>query len=303
MSAPTYTSYSQITTYAECGEKYRLTRIVGMEEGQAWWNAGGTAVHTATERLDNKWWEAGCDTSVLQTIAQGDFQEEFNKALDEEIEGWDLSDESIRSSRGQKEAWWRENGPGMVKNYYDWLVSRDWTIWTSMDGNPGIEYHLTTLHNDSDEESRVKSYIDRIFVTRNRNLIIADLKTGARKPSSDLQLGMYRAGLQVQEGVNANLGCYLMVRKPIVDLDAAAYMRDLQSYTPEHVERYVRTLRRGIKNEVFMPNTNSFCGTCGGRSFARHKTQQSTRKVTSKYDNQSTRGDEDASTSKPPQVL
>lgn len=262
-----YTSYSQLTTYAECGEKYRLTRIKKHVEADAWWNAGGHAVHTATERLDMKWWEAGCDTSVLQTIAMGDHAKAFNDALDEEISEWDTNDDSIRASRNQREAWWRENGPGMVKNYYDWLESMDWTIWTSTDGNPGIEYHLTTLLNASDEESRVKSYIDRIFVTRNRSLIIADLKTGARKPSSTLQLGMYRAGLQVQEGVNADLGCYLMVRKSIADLDAAAYMRDLQSYTPEHVERYVQTLRRGIKNEVFMPNTNSFCGTCGVAQF------------------------------------
>lgn len=49
---PTYLSYSQFTTWLECGEKYRLTRIVQVPEDPAWFFAGGHAVHAATEAID-----------------------------------------------------------------------------------------------------------------------------------------------------------------------------------------------------------------------------------------------------------
>ena len=49
-----HASYSSISSYQQCGEKYRLTKIMGYAEQPAWWSAGGSAVHTATE-----WWDIG----------------------------------------------------------------------------------------------------------------------------------------------------------------------------------------------------------------------------------------------------
>jgi hypothetical protein len=47
-----YLSYSQVDTLLGCGEKYRLTRIVGIEEDPAWYFIAGSAIHTATETID-----------------------------------------------------------------------------------------------------------------------------------------------------------------------------------------------------------------------------------------------------------
>jgi len=52
MSDRTHISYSQYNEYVACGERFRLTRLVGLQEDPAWWFAGGTAVHTATEAID-----------------------------------------------------------------------------------------------------------------------------------------------------------------------------------------------------------------------------------------------------------
>jgi len=52
MSDRTHISYSQYNEYVTCGERFRLTRLVGLTEDPAWWFAGGTAVHTATEAID-----------------------------------------------------------------------------------------------------------------------------------------------------------------------------------------------------------------------------------------------------------
>ena len=48
-----YISHSQFTTWLQCGEKYRLTRIVGVEEDPAWYFSGGTAVHSAADAIDH----------------------------------------------------------------------------------------------------------------------------------------------------------------------------------------------------------------------------------------------------------
>lgn len=53
MSERTHISYSQYDQYVGCGEKFRLTRLVGVQEDPAIWFAGGTALHTATEAVDH----------------------------------------------------------------------------------------------------------------------------------------------------------------------------------------------------------------------------------------------------------
>jgi hypothetical protein len=53
MSQPEYISFSQFTTYLSCSEKYRLSRILQLEEDPAWYFAGGTAVHAAADAIDH----------------------------------------------------------------------------------------------------------------------------------------------------------------------------------------------------------------------------------------------------------
>lgn len=50
----TYLSHSQFTTWLSCGEKYRLTKIVGVQEDPAWYFAGGTSVHAAADAIDHQ---------------------------------------------------------------------------------------------------------------------------------------------------------------------------------------------------------------------------------------------------------
>lgn len=54
---PGYVSYSQFTTWLECGWKFYLTRVEKVEEDPAWWFAGGTGVHSASEVIDHHLWK------------------------------------------------------------------------------------------------------------------------------------------------------------------------------------------------------------------------------------------------------
>ncbi len=48
-----YLSYSSFTTFVECGEKYRLKKIIGIDYSDAaWYFSGGSAVHAGSEAID-----------------------------------------------------------------------------------------------------------------------------------------------------------------------------------------------------------------------------------------------------------
>ena len=57
MSDKPHVSYSQYHEYVSCGERFRLTRLVGIKEDPAYWFAGGTALHSATEAVDRALFE------------------------------------------------------------------------------------------------------------------------------------------------------------------------------------------------------------------------------------------------------
>jgi hypothetical protein len=47
-----YLSYSSFSTLMKCGEAFRLSRLVGVEEGPAVWFISGTAFHHGCDEID-----------------------------------------------------------------------------------------------------------------------------------------------------------------------------------------------------------------------------------------------------------
>lgn len=54
---PSHVSYSQLTTWLDCGWKYYLSRVVQIPEDGSWWLVGGSTVHEATEAFDKAFYE------------------------------------------------------------------------------------------------------------------------------------------------------------------------------------------------------------------------------------------------------
>ena len=52
-----YLSYSSFSTLTGCGEKYRLTRLVGVPEDPAVYFIGGTAFHHGCDVIDHALFE------------------------------------------------------------------------------------------------------------------------------------------------------------------------------------------------------------------------------------------------------
>jgi hypothetical protein len=99
--------------------------------------------------------------------------------------------------------------------------------------------------------------IDRIFEV-NGKLVVVDLKTAKNTPTSTLQLGFYKVGLEKTFGVGIEFGTYYMSRD-----SGTSEMIDLSSYTYDKLEYLVSGFDKARKAGIFLPNTNSCQYMCG----------------------------------------
>ena len=160
--------------------------------------------------------------------------------------------------------WWMNQGSILVDNYIMWRKNNpDWKIWRTPEGAKAVEIELNPVIADVP----VKMVIDRVFEV-NGQLVIVDLKTSARRPISDLQLGFYKVGLEMQFGIEVNLGNYWMSREA-----GTGEMIDLSRYTLSTLEYMVSGFDKARKAGVFLPNLSScsFCGLTEHCTFTKEK--------------------------------
>ena len=149
---------------------------------------------------------------------------------------------------------WHSSGPMWVEQYIAWRKANpNWKIWVTPDGRPAIELELMPVISDVP----IKMVIDRVFEV-NGQLVIVDLKTSQNTPSSTLQLGFYKLGLEQAFGMEVKWGNYYMSRgSNTVD------MVDLSEYTFDKMEYLVKQFDKARKAGIFLPNTNSCQYMCG----------------------------------------
>jgi hypothetical protein len=149
--------------------------------------------------------------------------------------------------------WWNEQGPIWVDQYIQWRKSNtNWKLWKTPQGAKAIELELNPIIADVP----VKMVIDRVFEV-DGELVIVDLKTSTRRPTSDLQLGFYKVGLEQMLGVKVNLGNYWMSREA-----GTGEMIDLSRYTLDTLEYLVSGFDKARQAGIFLPNLSS-CSYCG----------------------------------------
>ncbi len=153
---------------------------------------------------------------------------------------------------------WQQAGPKWVEGYIAWRQANpNWKIWTAPNGNKGVELALTPVV----EGVPVKMIIDRVFEVEGQ-LVICDLKTSQQTPSSTLQLGFYKLGLEQTFGIEVKWGNYYMARG-----NATSEMVDLSSYTLEKMQYLIKQFDVARKAAIFLPNTNNCQYLCGLTEF------------------------------------
>jgi hypothetical protein len=184
----------------------------------------------------------------------------WDKAWAKESEGIDLTNARIggRSTKANpnKEdiSFWQSSGPMWVEQYIAWRkANTNWKIWTTPDGRPAIELELIPVVAGVP----IKMVIDRVFEV-NGQLVIVDLKTSQNTPSSTLQLGFYKLGLEQTFGIEIKWGNYYMSRG-----SNTVEMVDLSEYTYDKMEFLVKGFDKARKAGIFLPNTNACQYMCG----------------------------------------
>lgn len=262
MSAPQYPlprhlSYSQVSTYNKCGEQFRLERLAGAPARPGWALPGGSAVHAATEEYDRALHAGTPLTDDWQTL----FDEHFNGCIadQERRSGFDRSEfrPSGRASKQwpdkETEAWWRENGPVMLANWAAWRANTPWDLFVFDDDSPAIEVEFEI----EVAGTPLKGAIDRVFLTREKELVVLDLKSGARTPDTDLQLGTYAKALRDEYDLPARWGTYWMARS-----GGNTPAADLSMFTDAYLEHHYGEARRGMEAGLFPAKVSNMCVSC-----------------------------------------
>lgn len=249
-------SYSTLDAWFQCPKSVELRKIRRAPATPAWWFAGGSAVHAATEAYD-RWTlldPVGRPRFVLSAEFELAFQHEYDEIKAKE------PDEAKWRHAGPKTApetyaRWMQLGPLLVGNYIKWRRATDYVIWQN-DEAVGIEIDLSFTPPGCDRE--IKAYADRIFWTPALAAHhIIDLKTGTRGPRTALQFGTYGAGFRHRYGITATTGAAFMNREG--DLGKAFA---LTKYTPEYVGRLYGNLSRAVDANVFPAHQGSSCRMC-----------------------------------------
>lgn len=184
----------------------------------------------------------------------------WDKAWEEEAAGKDLTNarvggrESKANPNKEDVTFWQTQGPKWVESYIKWRQANpNWKIWKTPQGTPAIELALMPDFAGVP----VKMVIDRVFEV-NGELVVVDLKTSQQTPSSALQLGFYKVGLERVLGVEIKLGTYWMARQ-----SGTSSMVDLTTYTGDKMDYLAQNFDKARKSGIFLPNTNNCQYKCG----------------------------------------
>lgn len=264
---PSRLSWSSVSTYAECGQRWLLER--GYKVPSSTWFAtlAGSAIHEITESRDRL--ELLGLTPAEQAIYSPTFAEEFDKRVSEvrstgrEVKASGREGKNLTESGGPNKKdfdWWMHFGPIFVQRWMDWKAQHGWTVMTMPDGQPGIE-----LGFDIElAGQRVVGFIDRVYQSADTGVTVFDLKTG-KVPSGSLQLKTYDLGLKRGYGVEADWGMFWTPGGD--DGGKLSTATDLRAWSDERVEDMYGKAMRGIEAGIFLPQVTNMCKGCPVRDY------------------------------------
>lgn len=160
-------------------------------------------------------------------------------------------------------AWWKVNGPAMVQSFIDWYESNDdVSVWVTPDGIPAIELPVEVMFGTVP----VRGYID-VVLQVGTALVVTDLKTSAKVPTTPRQLGIYACALEIQYGIRPRYGTWFMNRG-IGRADPKTYFQrpielDRPQYSIAYLTAEFEAAERGIQAGIFPANPGESCTRCG----------------------------------------
>lgn len=196
------------------------------------------------------------------------FREELDKAVQAEAErsGFPVDEWFWAGPRnGQRSIeWWQENGPEFVNNFVQWWEHNpDAEIWVTPEGIPAIELPFSIPFG----EVEVRGYIDLVLKIGTA-LVVVDLKSSAKAPTSHRQLGIYASAIELAYGIRPRYGTFFMVRGVGPrNGPKTHFLRPVELTAPQYSIPYLTAefaaAERGIQAGAFPARPGDNCGRCG----------------------------------------
>ncbi len=250
-------SFSQLGTYRKCGEAYRLGKIENVPRTPAAWLAGGTAFHAGMESWELTGRPTDTAPAIDLAVASFDAEIEKMKAVEPDLEKW-LTGGRTKPAIDLKRR--RERVPEQVAKYVVFATSQPWRIWETPFG-PAVELGFEIEFSGC----IVRGYVDQIIRWPDGTLEIVDAKTGAKRPESADQLGIYALGLEIEYGdiFRPALGHFYMAKDGTTTAPV-----DLTGYTFSKIERWFNDFARAREAGIFIPYpSEDHCRPCDVRRF------------------------------------
>lgn len=246
-----YVSHSQLSQYIKCGKQYYLERIAKYPTPPTWYFIGGSAVHKATERLDQEDIDTWTADRMEHLWAQA-----YGEEIDEAYASWPKDSQwlkfgkvSRRDPDGQGYRYWNKRGRDAVIAWGNWRYANRY------------KYLLHSVEEEFEVSLgpfRVKGYIDRVFQTHDHGYAVVDLKNGTKRPENALQLALYKYGWEAKhENPGAvGLGAWFMCK------DAELFPQDLAPFTAPVLTGLLEGYLAGLGANVFIPHVGDDCFGC-----------------------------------------
>lgn len=262
-----YRSYSQLSKYKQCPQRYYLSYRKRAWSRPAAWLPQGTAFHAAAEA-----WERSGRTLTLEQT-QDVFRDEYAKEVTESadvtpnLEYWFSSgpykagEESVRRGKVYTSDIERRYQIGLeqVAGFIEYYLSRpNETPWTTPDGTIALELPFEVDLGGV----VVRGYIDKVesivHPDGRTEIRVRDYKTG-KEPGDELQLATYAVALNDQYGTAITTGDYWMAQHG----GPTKKVYQLTEWTKERLIEEYGKVDELIRSESFDPAPEyDKCGRC-----------------------------------------
>ena len=259
-------SVSQLSTYTQCGEQYRLQRVAKVPERPAAWFMHGSGFHEAIEE-----WELS-ERQMTLDQAQKVALDYYDKAIAEALEKEPDYSRFMTGGRKKGEndiADRRVKMAEQVGIYIQYALAHqdEWRI--ARFGPRGVAAELE--FNIQFGPVMVKGFIDQVREYRDGRLVPVDLKSGSKEPASGFQLAVYAHSINEYMGVLPEHGAFFMPKLRRDNTLVGDVWKDLTPFTRELVNGMFEDFDKAERAGIYIPNPSDSCRTCSVSDYCRVK--------------------------------
>lgn len=255
-------SVSQLTSYAQCGEQYRLERVAKAPSRPASWFAHGHAAHSCIEA-----WEVGGRSWGAAEMADS-FEESYDTEIKKLQVKWPEWDAWMTGGRKKPEQDMLDRltlGRYQVEEYHRYATEAadEWRVIASE-----VEFTIELGHVE------VYGFIDAVRQRADGSIEVADYKSGSSTPGSAAQLAVYGIAVEEYMGVRPQRGAFIKLarmksgnakERPTTELE-----HDLTPWTRELLADMFRDMDRAESRGIYLPSPTDDCTrTCGVSQWCR----------------------------------